>query len=571
MSFSLKKKSILLILIILIVSFLEILSISTVIPVLTALTNPEFLLEIKTINFIYNFLNIPSINALTKILVILFCISILVACAARFFLTWFQAYLTMKIVNQLGVKTFKNILYQPYQVQINNKTNEIITGLTTKIGTGIGGSIGAVLNLISALFISISVVCILFLINPYITLFSILIFGFLYTITANFYKKVLQSDSKKINKSASEIIKVIQEGLFGIREVILNNTFKVFLKIFNNKDIVLRRSQANVQVISLTPRYFFEAFGILIIVIFSYFYSVKNGDLISLIPILGAFALGAQRLLPVFHQLYSNWVLIMGNTNLLKDAIKTLNIKRNKLKLSDKEIIFEKQIILKDISFRYDRKSNNVLNKTNVTIKKGEKIGIIGKTGSGKSTLVDILMGLLRPNKGQLIVDKKIITNLNSSSWHNKISHVPQNIFLLNATIFENIAFGIPYNEIDKEKVFKISKMANISKFIENKPFKYNTIVGERGIKLSGGQVQRIAIARALYKNAELIIFDEATSSLDEVTEKEVLKSIYDLDKKITIIMISHKKSSLKNCDKIFRLENNKVDIINIKSKKRKR
>jgi ATP-binding cassette subfamily B protein len=241
------------------------------------------------------------------------------------------------------------------------------------------------------------------------------------------------------------------------------------------------------------------------------------------------------------------------------------------LRDNNEEIIkFSSSISLHNLTFRYSENTQLVLDNINIIIDKGLKIGIIGSTGSGKSTLLDVVMGLLLPTGGNIKIDETIVTNKNYRSWQSKIAHVPQMIFLSDSTISENIAFGVPYNLIDFERVKKCAEMAKLDETISNWAQKYNTSVGERGVKLSGGQRQRIGIARALYKNSEIIIFDEATSALDNDTEKAVMNSIEELSSDLTIIIVAHRLTTLKLCDIIYELKNGKIhrsgsynDIIN--------
>jgi ATP-binding cassette subfamily B protein len=265
--------------------------------------------------------------------------------------------------------------------------------------------------------------------------------------------------------------------------------------------------------------------------------------------------------LPIIQQVYLSWSSILGYKF---SAIDTLNFLDQKIpdyykKDSNYKIIFKSELHLQSVSFRYNRNQKWILKDLNLTIKKGDRIGLIGTTGSGKSTLVDIIMGLLQPESGDVSVDGVKLNDLNLRNWQNIVSHVPQNIYISDNSILENIAFGIPLNNIDQEFVVECVKKARIFDVINAMPLKFDTIVGERGSKLSGGQRQRIGIARALYKRAEVLIFDEATNALDNETETEVMDSINSIDKNITLIMIAHRLSTLDKCNKIINVENGKI------------
>jgi ATP-binding cassette subfamily B protein len=258
------------------------------------------------------------------------------------------------------------------------------------------------------------------------------------------------------------------------------------------------------------------------------------------------------------QQAYSSWAQIKGAQGFLKDTLDLLEQEYSipPSKRDSEKLQFSKSIILKDISFNYQGTFNPVLKRINLKINKGDRIGFIGSTGCGKSTLLDLIMGLLIPSQGKILVDDVEITKDNINSWQSHIAHVPQSIFLADSTIIENIAFGIDKEKIELDNVVLASQKAEIADSIETWPLGYNSLIGERGVRLSGGQRQRIGIARALYKNADLIILDEATSALDNFTENEIIKSIDKLDKDLTIIMVAHRITTLRNCNRIFKLEN---------------
>jgi len=281
---------------------------------------------------------------------------------------------------------------------------------------------------------------------------------------------------------------------------------------------------------------------------------------------LGALALGSQKLLPALQQAYSSYSAIKGAEVSFYDVLNLLDqpLPEYSDQALPKPIAFKKEIKLINLNFRYTKESPWVLKDINLSIKKGARIGFIGKTGSGKSTLLDIIMGLISPTSGELFIDKQLITSETRRSWQLHISHVPQHVYLSDSSIEENIAFGVPKEEIDLQKVREVAQQAKIADLINGWQEGYQTSVGERGVKLSGGQRQRIGIARALYKQADVLIFDEATSALDNETEQAIMKSIEGLDKELTILIIAHRLTTLKNCDKIVRLgKNNTAQILN--------
>ena len=284
----------------------------------------------------------------------------------------------------------------------------------------------------------------------------------------------------------------------------------------------------------------------------------KNPDII--IPTIGSIALGGQKLLPILQSIYSSWALVKGNLGPVNEVLKIINkpIIRYHPKEKVNYLKFNDKIVFNNISFSYNARDKEILNSVNFIINKGDKVGLIGKTGSGKTTLIDILIGLLIPTSGEIFIDG-INLKKNITSWRSSVAYVPQNIFLTDSSIAENIAFGIDPNSIDLERLKESAKKAQIKDFIESLPRGYETYVGERGAKLSGGQLQRIGIARALYKQKSIIIFDEATSALDENTEKELIQTINSLGKGTTLIMITHRLSTIKNCNKVLKLEDGRI------------
>jgi ATP-binding cassette subfamily B protein len=297
-----------------------------------------------------------------------------------------------------------------------------------------------------------------------------------------------------------------------------------------------------------------EALGMLLIAIGATFsVVVMDVDAGIIIATFGVLGLAAQRMLPLMQQCYSSWSIIQSNNQSLGDILDLLD--QPLPTYSEEKISFNDELKIADVSFRYGEELPYILKNVNLTIKKGSRVGLIGATGAGKSTLIDIIIGLLEPTSGKLLVDGVSIKHGNARGWQINVAHVPQSIFLSDASISENIAFGVPSNAIDISRVRIAAELAELADFIESLPYKYQTVVGERGARLSGGQRQRIGIARALYKNASVIILDEATSALDGETEKLVMSAIEGLAGNVTLIIIAHRLSTLRACTEIVELD----------------
>jgi ATP-binding cassette subfamily B protein len=369
-------------------------------------------------------------------------------------------------------------------------------------------------------------------------------------------------NSQRIAQEQTQVVKALQEGLGGIRDVLLDGTQNVYCDVYRKAVLQLQRAGGENNFMSQAPRYAMESFGMALIVVFVLVLSYRPGGIGAALPILAVLALGAQRLLPLMQQLYGNWSAVAGSKAAVIDVIELLEqplpVEANLME--PVPLALNDTISFDNVRFHYGSNGPWVLDGINLVIPKGARIGFVGSTGSGKSTALDILMGLLEPTQGKIMVDGQPISHELQRAWQRTIAHVPQSIFLADTTIAGNIAFGIPPDQIDLERVRIAAKQARIAEFIESRPEGYSAFVGERGIRLSGGQRQRIGIARALYKQANVLIFDEATSSLDNETEQSVMQAIEGLSEDLTILIVAHRLTTLKNCDTIVQLEHGKID-----------
>ena len=539
-------------------SMFEVISIGAVIPFLGVLIEPSNIFELPAAQSFIQFLGVDEPTQIIFPISALFAIAVLMSGAMRVLLLWASVKFSFILGVDLSVGIFTQVINQPYIAHTKQNSSDIISAISIKIAQVINGVVLSVLNMISSFIIFIAIITILLVINPGASLIAILFFSLLYLFFYLYVKQKLKVNSSNITRESSSLIKILQEGLGGIRDIIIDGNQDFYRSIFWRADLVFRKSLGNNLFITNSPRYFMETFGVLLIVLLAYMLSTQGEkSFADGIPVLGALALGAQRLLPVMQIFYNSWGNIKGTHFVLEEVLFFLNINDGKtMNVINNNCAFEKNIRLKDVSFGYDENSLPTINKINVDIKKGDCIGVIGKTGSGKSTLIDIMMGLLDPTHGTLEVDENVITSSNRRAWQSRIAHVPQNIYLSDSTIEENIAFGIPVEEIDSSLVKRAAISANIDSVVNEWPLKYKTILGERGIRLSGGQRQRIGIARALYKQADVLFLDEATSSVDSTTESSIMKAIEKLGNNVTLIIIAHRITTLKNCSRILELTN---------------
>lgn len=545
-----------LLILMLIASFAEILSIGAVLPFLQVLTFPEKVFAHHLLQPFVREFHVAAPAELLLPITLAFIIAVTIAGFMRLLLLWASTRLTFAAGSDLSIGIYRRSLYQPYSVHLSRNTSEVISGISNKVSTVIG-MINNVLTIVSSFVISTLILVALFLINPVIAISAFCGFGLLYLSIAKVNSKKMVIDSERIAYGTTNIIKIVQEGLGGIRDILIDGTQELYCQIYRNADLTLRGAQARNVFISASPRYWMEVLGITLIALLAYSMMGKTDGLRGAIPTLGALALGSQRLLPIFQQAYGAWSNVKGYQTSLLDTIKLLDQPLPHLVEGGgpQRVDFERRLELKQVCFSYPSQESLTLKNINLTIKKGSRVGFIGSSGSGKSTLLDIVMGLLTPSSGSLELDGQVIDSSNMRAWQRHIAHVPQNIFLMDGSIEENIAFGIPQEEIDHDLVKLSAKQAQLDELIEELPEKYKTIVGERGARLSGGQRQRIGIARALYKQADVVIFDEATSALDSLTEEAVMASIESLSKDLTILIVAHRLSTLRKCTQIVEIE----------------
>jgi ABC-type multidrug transport system fused ATPase/permease subunit len=554
-----------LVIISLVCSLSEIVTISLLIPLINILISKNYLLtdNNQEISFYLNFAVQHFGDSLLFIITITFILFTLASGFLRLVLLYYQTNLGHKIGIDISEKIYYRALMQSYEIHISRNSSEIISAISLKANRVVNEVILPALSIISGTILLTIILSSLVYINTLVALLSILFFSFCYLLISVFTRRTLKSSSHTIAKMSTRVIKTLQDGLGGIRDILISKTQNYYINLYRAADIPLRKAQSNIQIISSSPRFIIEAVGMSFIALMS-FVLVDNDNESNIIPIMGAIAFGAQRLLPVMQQIYSGISSIRGNKHSLKDVIEMIHmpiIEQYQLSPSTK-ISFNNVISLRNLSFQHYNTRSNIFSKINLNIYKGNIVGIIGSTGSGKSTFIDLLMGLLHPTSGCICIDNIELTKRNISCWQSLIAHVPQNIFISDDSVLQNIAFGIEIDKINIDDVKRAALLAHIHNDIELLSDGYLTQLGERGTRLSGGQIQRIGIARAIYRKCEVLILDEATSALDNDTEHLVMKSITSLSTKLTIIIIAHRLTTLRDCDQIIQIENGQINLI---------
>lgn len=532
----------------------EVATLGAVIPFLATLSGPSS----RACEFPLIPCNLPLAEAS-----FLFACIAAVATLIRVMLLYVSNRFTFALGADIGNEIYKRVLYQPYQYHVARNTSEIIGGVN-KVNLLVQQVINPLVQGAVSLVMVIGIFIALLSVDASAASLAMVVFGLLYVSASVFSRKTLRSNSQVISVRENKRIQAIQEGLGGIRDVIIDNAQAVYAGRFSRLNAQQRKAQATNAFIKSAPRYVIEGVGMLFMIALALWIN-RRGNLADIIPVLGAMALGAQKLLPQLQQIYAAWASVSGNEAVLKDVLVLLDNK-----VSAEHITFQSYesgevdnvsplIEIKNLSFSYVPHRVDVLSAIDLQINPGERIGLIGTTGSGKSTLIDLVMGLLEPTAGSIVIEGRELTVFNRVQWRSRVSHVPQSIYLSDATLAENIAFACEASEIDAERVASAARKAQLADFVEGLPDRYQTQVGERGVQLSGGQRQRIGLARALYKNADVLVLDEATSALDDKTEEAIMQSIERLGRDITIIMIAHRVSTLAKCDRIIEIEGGRI------------
>ena len=542
-------------------SFFELLSLASLIPFISVLINPDQVLNYKLLGLIFNFIGLTSTNEVIVFCTIIFVFLALLSSSVRIFSYWCNTRTVALVGNDLSFLAYQKTLHQKFITHINRNSSEIVNTLVTEINDLVL-AFNFVLVAATNLVISFSIVVTLFVISWKIAISSLGTFSLTYFLISNITRKEIQKRGYKISESAMYQLKSMQESFGGIRDVILDNNFRSFEKTYYKNDYKKRTNFAEANFLGTFPRFLMEGFALSVFAIFGVLLLKNSKSPEQILPILGATAFGIQKLLPSMQQIYASLSAIRGYRKVMINVLSYLNQKSYVFNSQNRyqPILFNKKIEINDLSFKYKGSNSEIIKKVNLEIRKGEFIGIIGETGCGKSTFLDIFMGLIKPTQGSIKIDGKDIFDKNNKdnlkNWHASFAHVPQNIYLLDDTIFNNIIMNQNNKDINNQFLKECCSKAEILNFIEKTKYSFQTKIGERGVLLSGGQLQRIGIARALYKNLDFLILDEATSSLDKSTEEKVMKNILKLKKKITIIAIAHRTSTLSKCDRIFKFQN---------------
>ena len=538
----------------------DLIGVSSILPLLSVLANPEILITNNVINHFYSLANLSKNDFIILLSVFSFSLLLINQCL-RLYSSWFILKLSETLLYEKSRDLFFYYLVRPYKLFLKSDTSHLLQKCTNYVNASVAGYFSPFLIILSQLFTFIFILSFLIYYDPVVTLFlvgALVLFYFL--ILTHLKKKV-----KNLGKSApiffKETSKVVTDTFESYKEFKLSKNKKYFLGLFEKPAKKYRDANISINLFQQFPAFAIESFSYAIILVISLYSFFKLENFNEILPLIGAIAISLRRLIPAAQNIYMQITQIGFYKNsfnkIIDDLVKSSDLKNRYEDHSLKsDLPFKKYIEFKKISFSYQR--DKTITNLSTKIKKGSFIGISGLSGQGKTTFLDIFANLLKPKKGEVIIDGQLINELNKNSWIKNISYAPQKGHLLNQSIIKNITFD--NSKLNLKKIKKICKIVEISNFIQKKlNNNYNTIIGENGIRVSGGQAQRLVLARSLYSNPEILILDEATNSIDAVTEKKIIKNIRNSFKGLTIIFVSHRMNVIKHADKILFFEKGKV------------
>jgi ATP-binding cassette, subfamily B, bacterial PglK len=543
---------------------IETLGIGIIMPFVSLLNNPTQLSKNnQNFKFLYQF--IPE-NTSTQLLLIWICIGLIVIYIFKNILlsliTFWQYKFIYKNQISLSNRLFKAYIYAPYTFHLQRNTADIVSNIISEVGQIFSGVLMPALTLLTELIVVIFIFLLLVYIEPFSSILALIILS----IAIISFNLLIRGKTNQLGlirqHHFSKIVKTVNQSLGGIKETKVLGRENLFLQNFNYNLSKSSYADMFASYSRQTPSLFIETIILISVILIVLLTIVQGKSSQSVFPLLSLFAIAALRIMPSAKRISSTLPLI----TYYKHSVEAIY---NEIKILEKTSIksietvqsyssFQDIIELKDVSYRYPNAKSEALQNICLTVKKGSSTAFVGSSGAGKTTIVDILLGLLTPSKGKVLIDGRDIQHF-LRSWQNLIGYIPQKIYLSDENIKQNVAFGLPKSDINNDQVWAALEAAQLDQFIKSLPDELDTMVGERGVRLSGGQQQRIGIARALYHNPNVLVMDEATAALDNTTEQEFIKALDHLTGEKTLIIIAHRLTTIKKCDHIYLLESGQV------------
>lgn len=546
----------------LLASVAEMLSLGAVVPFLAVLSDPGLLTGSGELAKFVAVFGATGDRQGLLLFAIIFALSALASGAMRILLAWANTRYSVAVGAELATAAYASALGRDYEEHVATNTADVISAVTVKANVVIFKVVLPLLVILNSVVLACALGAAIIVISPSIALVTLGTLALVYLAVFRGVRKLVAADGATIARESSHVLRVVQEGLGGIRDVLIDGTAKLHVDRFADADRRLRLAQGRNAFVAVVPRYIAESVGIFAIALIATWYAVGSDGVARVVPVLGALALAAQRVLPLLQQTYAAWTSVQASKASLDDLLRfvpTLDVKHS-MEVEGPSPGFTDRIEFDHVVFRYRGSDRNVVDGISLCIPKGSRVGVIGKSGCGKSTLVDLLMGLLQPTSGSIQVDGVAIGSSNRRGWQRLVAHVPQSVFVADRSLAENVSISRVGESADEARMKRAVTVAQLEEFVAGLSEGLDTHLGERGGKISGGQRQRLGIARALYKDAKLIVFDEATSALDRETEGVLIDAIGEIDRDVTVIMIAHRYETLRHCDLIVEMSDGKIN-----------
>lgn len=548
-----------------IMAFTELLGIASIAPFMALVGDISLLEGTGVFARLYQMTGLTDPTGFLFYTGLLVLIALTISTVVSMYTTWKLSLYGASVGTEIADRLYAYYMQEDWQFHASGSSAQLTKQVSTEAMRITVGIIQPLMRMNSKVVLAVIIAVSIIVYNPIIAIIGLFIFVLAYFLLFKLVRKTLVINGQKLSQVSTERFRLMNEGFGGIKDVLLLDRSYDFTKRFENSGRVFARASGVNIGLGNVPRYFMEliAFGSMIGLILLLI-KLYQGNLGVILPVLAVYALAAFKLLPALQQIYTSLAQIKGNVSAFEAVKDDLEKSVDCLKPVIKEAQplrteLKDKITLNNIKFNYPGKSRSAVDGVTMTIPANSVIGLVGSSGSGKSTLIDLLLGLLTPKSGQIYIDDTLITAENKRAWQNTLGFVPQSIFLSEGSIAENVAFGLPTAEIDMQQVNKALDLANLTELVEQLPNGINTKVGERGVQLSGGQRQRIGIARALYHEADILVFDEATSALDGITEKVIMDAIHEFSGQKTIIMIAHRLKTVQKCDIIYLMDQGKI------------